>query len=96
MKTVNMIRQILAPKYKIAGLILIVMMSIGALLEIAALGTLMPLITAFAQPELFQTNKYLNAVYVFSRTESLQQFIIYAAVAIIMMYIIKNLYNFIV
>lgn len=96
MKTVNMIRQILAPKYKIAGLILIVMMSIGALLEIAALGTLMPLITAFAQPELFQTNKYLNAVYVFSKAESLQQFMIYAAVAMIMIYIIKNLYNFIV
>ena len=53
MKILKMIRQILAPKYKFAALVLIVMMSIGALLEIAALAMLMPLVTAFAQPELF-------------------------------------------
>lgn len=96
METVNMIRQILAPKYKIAALLLIIMMSIGALLEIAALAALMPLVTAFAQPELFQTNKYLKAVYDFVQPENLNQFMIYAAIAMIITYVIKNIYNFIV
>ena len=94
MKILTMIRQILAPKYKFAALVLIVMMSIGALLEIAALAMLMPLVTAFAQPELFQTNKYLKAIYDFTAPANLQQFMIYAASAMIVTYVLKNLYNF--
>ncbi|MBR2508464.1 MAG: ABC transporter ATP-binding protein [Lentisphaeria bacterium] len=94
MKILKMIRQILAPKYKFAALVLIVMMSIGALLEIAALAMLMPLVTAFAQPELFHSNKYLKAVYEFVSPSSLQQFMIYAAATMIITYLLKNIYNF--
>ena len=94
MNTVNMIRQILPPKYKIAAVLLILAMFIGAMLELAALALLMPLVTAFADPSLFQTNKYLKMAYDFSCAADLRQFIIIAAVALIVLYILKNVYNF--
>ena len=94
MNTVNMIRQILPPKYKIAAVLLVLAMFIGAMLELAALALLMPLVTAFADPSLFQTNKYLQMAYDFSCAADLRQFIIIAAVALIVLYILKNVYNF--
>ena len=94
MKTINMIRQILAPKYKAAGLLLIAAMFFGALVEIAALAMLMPLVTAFTDPTLFQRNKYLKIVYDYVNPANLEQFMIVAAAAMIAVYILKNLYNF--
>ena len=94
MKTVNMIRQILAPKYKIAAVFLVLAMFIGALLEIAALAMLMPLVTAFTDPKLFENNKYLKTAYDFSHAADLRQFIIIAAIILIVIYILKNTYNF--
>lgn len=94
MKIINMIRQILAPKYKVAALILIVLMSFSAILEIISLGMLMPLVTSFTNPKLFETNKYLKMIYDFVNPDSLQQFMIYSAMAMIAVYVLKNIYNF--
>ena len=92
MKIINMIRQILAPKYKVAALILIVLMSFSAILEIISLGMLMPLVTSFTIPKLFETNKYLKMIYDFVNPDSLQQFMIYSAMAMIAVYVLKNIY----
>lgn len=94
MKILKMLRQILTPKYKFAAVILIIMMSISALLEIAALSMLMPLVTAFTQPELFKSNKYMKICYDFAAPDSLHQFMIYSAATLIIVYVFKNLYNF--
>lgn len=94
MKTINMIRQILSPKYKIAAVFLVFAMFIGALLELISLTMLMPLVTAFADPKLFTSNKYLKLAYNFSHAADLRQFIIIAALILIVLYILKNVYNF--
>lgn len=94
MKTINMIRQILSPKYKIAAVFLVFAMFIGALIEVVSLTMLMPLVTAFADPELFTSNKYLKLAYDLSHASDLRQFIIIAASILIVLYILKNVYNF--
>ena len=94
MNTLNMIRQILLPKHKIAAVFLIFAMLFGALLEIVALAMLMPLVTAFTNPELFKSNKYLKIAYDFLNPADLRSFIIICAVALIILYIVKNIYNF--
>lgn len=94
MNIINMIRQILLPKYKIAAIFLIFSMFIGALLEILALAMLMPLVTAFTNPDLFRSNKYLKIAYDIIAPEDLKSFIIIAAASLIALYILKNVYNF--
>ena len=89
-----MIRQILAPKYKIAGILLIAAMFLSALAEIAALAMMMPLVTAFTDPTLFQRNKYLKAIYDFVNPATFEQFMIVAAAMMIAVYVLKNIYNF--
>ncbi len=94
MKTLKMVRQILAPKYKIAAVFLIISMFFGALLEIVSLAMLMPLVSAFADPGLFERNKYLKMIYDFIAPADMRQFIIFAACILIVIYLLKNIYNF--
>ena len=60
------LRQILTPRDKWYLLGMIVLLSIGAAMEIAGLGLLLPLVAIFTKPELFDQNwalKFFRALF---------------------------------
>ncbi len=88
------IRQILSPRFKWGALLLIVMMGIGALLELIGLALIMPVVSVFAESDLLQKNHYLNMIYRWYGAESPREFILISAVVLIVFYILKNLYAY--
>lgn len=63
---------------------------IGAIIDVAGLAALVPVMMAATNPEMVQTNKYLNAVYTGLGFESYPGFMMFLAVALLAVFLFKN------
>ena len=66
MKTLNKILYLLTPRELKQSLLLLVMIIMMALLDMAGIASIMPLIAVISNPEIIETNNILNTVYKFS------------------------------
>ncbi len=92
---ISKLRQMLSPAYK-WGLLLVSGCTVaGALLELAALGMVMAIVTVFTSPAMIQEKWYLAWFYRLSGVGEARYFLILLASLLILFYIIKNLYGWI-
>lgn len=68
-------------------------MAFGALLELAALGLVMLLVTSFTSPDFITSSRWMEMLYRFSGADSPKSFVMFLAVSMIVFYIVKNLYG---
>jgi len=81
-------------KSKNAALLLLVMILVGALFEMLGIGIVLPLITLFSFPDPLKANSFLKGLHGWLQPESLEQFMIWVLVGVILLYLIKNIYLF--
>ncbi len=93
LRLIGHLRQILPPAYKWALLGLCLLMALGAVMELAALGLVMTLVTAFTSPDLISSSRYLEIFYRVSGAETPQAFVILLAWVMILFYLFKNIYG---
>lgn len=86
----NKLRKILPPSLKWKALLLMFCMALFALLELAGIALLMPVISAVAAPETLETNSILQFLYRHSPAENVSAFILFSAAALIIFYLLKN------
>lgn len=79
-------------KEKMKLLILFIAAIIGSLLECASVGIFQPFVALFMNPQTIQENPYLNFIYQFFDFQSYGGFMSAMAVAIIAVFVIKNVY----
>lgn len=87
------LRKTLAPAYKWGLLALSALMICGALLELAALGMVMMIVSVFTMPSQIHSKWYIEWLYRISGVENLRQFLILLAVILIVFYVIKSIYG---
>lgn len=95
MKILKKINVLLDKKQKRKMVILLFSMLIGAVLETASIGLVIPVITVVITPNAILENQYLNWVYQFLNMKSETQFTIFIMLSLIMAFILKNLFLFI-
>ena len=88
------IRTILSPRFKWGALGLIVMMGIGAFFELLGLALIMPVVSAFADSSLLETEPHLRFCYKLSGVSSPENFILLSACILILFYLFKNTYAY--
>lgn len=66
----------------------------GTLLEILGIGMILPFIALLGAPETAFNNKYINFLYNFLGLDSIDRFLVWMGCGIIVIYIFKNLYLF--
>ena len=79
-------------KEKVKIFILFIAAIIGSLLECASVGIFQPFVELFMDPEAIQGNKYLNYAYNLFDFHSSKDFLSAMAIAIMAIFIIKNIY----
>ncbi|MBQ9502545.1 MAG: ABC transporter ATP-binding protein [Lentisphaeria bacterium] len=91
LKTINQLRILLSPgdKWRLLGLVLL--MTAGALAEIAGIGLLMPVVAVFTKPELMSQNAILRFYGQIIGNGSESRLLIVTCVLIILLYAGKNL-----
>lgn len=85
-------RMIMSRGQKLRIGIIIVMMLIGGVLETLSVSLVLPLVTAIMQPDFIETNKYAKMVCELFDLHSANTFMIIVIVALMAMYIGKNLF----
>lgn len=91
---VSKFARILNKKQKVRVIIIGIMMVIGAFLETLGVGLILPLVTAITTPDIIETNKYARIVCEIFDLHATRTFIITVIVALVFVYIIKNVYLF--
>lgn len=86
------INYILDRRQKRNLIILLFLIAIGAFLEMVGVSAVLPLVNLVMQPEVIETNQWLRLAGELLGITSPNQFIIWMSVALIVIYIIKNLY----
>jgi len=84
--------RVLTPKEKLVTIILLLMMLTSSVLELLGIGLVLPLIALLTKPELIDENKYLHALYNITDSETHNGFIIIICVALIVLFVGKNLF----
>lgn len=72
--------------------LLLIIILIGTLLELLGVTAILPFMNIILNPNSIFSNKYWNAIYEFCRFETPSQFIMLFSVALIVIYVVKNLY----
>lgn len=93
----NIIRKyikILSKQQKKRVMIIFVMMIIGAALETVGVSLILPLVSAITAPDIIETNKYAGYICEILDLHSTGAFMIVVIVALIFVYIFKNIYLF--
>ena len=88
------LRLMLTPKEKIRLVGVVILLSGGALMEIAGLGLLLPLVAAFSKPELFEQNRALQLFRQLFAGLSNSSFLIVCCLLIVLLYVVKNVWIF--
>ena len=83
---------LLTKREKIISIFLFAMMLLSSGLELLGIGLIMPVIALLSKPELIEQNRYLKLVYDFIAPGSYKAFLIILCVALIALYIAKNLF----
>ena len=92
LEIINGFRKLLCPRDKWYLLGLVILLCIGAAMEIAGLGLLLPLVAAFTKPELLEQNTLLCFFrQLFSWVDE-KQFLLICCCCIVCMYTVKNLW----
>lgn len=94
LKIIKKYCRILSKQQKVRVIIIGIMMVIGAFLETLGVGLILPLVTAITSPDIIETNKYAKTVCEFFDLHTTRTFMIVVIVALIIVYIFKNLYLF--
>lgn len=90
---ISKLRKILSPAYKWGLLALSGLTISGALLELASLGLIMLLVSAFTSADFIHSNEWVERFYDFTNVGSERKFVILLAGALILLYILKNAYG---
>ena len=90
------IRRMLTPKDKFCLLTVVFLLCIGALMEIAGLGLLMPIVAAFSKMELFEQNAILRFFRQLFSGFNDKEFLLICCGLVVLLYIIKNLWLFVI
>lgn len=77
-------------KWQLVGILIII--TIGAFLELMGVSIIMPFVNSVLSPESIRDNSLLNWFYEMFRFTSNNQFIIFLAMAVIIIYIVKNIF----
>lgn len=77
-------------KFKLA--VLLVMITLGSLMELVGVAAVIPFINIVMAPETVNTNQYLNYFYVLFQFQNADEFLIGMAIFLIGVYVVKNLY----
>ena len=95
MKIIKKLRILLDKKQKRTVVILVIMMVIGALLEMTSITLIAPVIAMVVNPNAIETNEYIRIIYDFFHMTSTTQFTILVMIALIAAFIIKNVFLFV-
>tara|TARA_B100000315_G_scaffold213161_1_gene210957 strand:+ start:206 stop:1984 length:1779 start_codon:yes stop_codon:yes gene_type:complete len=74
--------------------LLLVMILVGTVLEMFSIGIILPLITLFSSPSPLEANSFLKEMHDWLEPESQTQFIIWILSGVGLLYVIKNIYLF--
>lgn len=83
---------IFSAKQKIQSLFLCIGLFIGAGLELVGVSLIAELVSLISQPETIHTNKMLSRIYDILNAQSDRQFFLDVVVALIIVYVLKNVY----
>lgn len=86
------IRYILTPRQKRRAVVLLFLIIVGAVLELLGVAAIMPVISVASTPESIENTQYLKYIYEFFHMESREKFLVFLCAALIVIFIIKNLY----
>ena len=92
MSTFNKLRYIFDRRKKFQMLILVFIILIGTVFEFVGITAVLPLINAFIAPEQMLENYYVKLIYDWFRFDNITQFISFLTIAIIGVYVVKNVY----
>lgn len=93
-RIIKKFQQILNKKQKVRIIIIGIMMVIGAVLETLGVGLVLPLVTAIMDTNIIENNKYAKLVCELFDLHSARTFIIVIIMALIAVFILKNMYLF--
>ena len=91
-KIIKKIQILLDKKQKRTMLFLVLLMIIGAILETASLGALIPVIQTIMKENAIAESRYLSMLYAWMGCTSEGQFTVYIMLAVIFLFIIKNIF----
>ena len=94
-RILNKFRKLLNKQQKLRVFIIGFMMVIEAFLETLGVGLILPLVTAITTPNIIKDNKYAKMVCEVLDIHTSRSFIVIVIIALIFVYIVKNLYLFI-
>lgn len=94
LKHLKKLRTIMDKKQKRQMMLLVFMMIIGAILETMSISLIIPVVTAVIQPDILEKNALVQSVCDFLNIKTTMQFTIIAMVALILIFIGKNLFLF--
>lgn len=92
MKTLRKINYIFSKRQKFNLLLLFIAIAIGAFWELLGVTAILPFVNIVVDPSSIHTTKYLNWIYCFLNIKSDKEFMIVAAIFLMIIYIIKNIY----
>ncbi len=90
---VDKIRVLLSVKDKVQMTLIVILMMIGAVLEIAAVTMLMPVAAVFTNPDILEKNRFLHYFYQRFAEGDRMQFIMLMCGIVILFFLLKNLYT---
>ena len=94
MNIVKRVYKILTPRQHYLMVILCLMMLVGAAFETIGTSLILPLITAATSPEAVTGNRYMAAIYDFLGLSSVNDFLLICIVALVIVFVAKNVYLF--
>ncbi|MDR2547759.1 MAG: ABC transporter ATP-binding protein/permease [Lachnospiraceae bacterium] len=92
MKLIKMIAYVFTKRQKAGIALLLLVIIIGAFLELAGVAIIMPFMDAIIDPNYVEWNKYAAYIYQLFELDSILQFIILVSIALIFIYIFKNIF----
>ena len=92
LETIKKVFILFDKKQKIKFSLLLFGIFVASLLELAGVSLVLPLISVVMDPNILNTNKYLNFSYNFFSINSTQAFLIIMSVILIVVYVTKNIY----
>lgn len=92
MKIFEKINYIFDGKQKIKLFFLVLLIFIGSLFELIGVSAILPLVNVAVDPDVIERNQYYNKLAAVFHLETVSQFILFMALVVALLYIIKNVY----
>ena len=91
-KTINQLRYIFNRRQKIGLVLLAIEIAVGAMLELMGVTAILPFVEVVMEPDSIHETWYLSWVYITFHFQSEKSFMIFLAIVLIAVYIVKNAY----